>query len=127
MPLTTAGAQFLAKAATGLNSPTLFNSSNAYVGVGDSATAFAIAQTDLQASSNKLRKLVTSINESAGVVTAVATYATNEANFEWSEWGLFNATSGGTMLGRKVESPTLGTKVNTQVWTLSSTVTFAAS
>jgi hypothetical protein len=127
MPLTTSGAQFLAKAATGLNSPTLFSASNAYVGVGDSSTAFAIGQTDLQASTNKARKLVTTISESAGVLTAVATYGTSEGNFEWAEWGLFNASSGGTMLGRKVESPTLGTKVSTQVWTISSTVTFAAA
>lgn len=127
MPLTTAGAQFLAKAATGLNSPTLFSAANAHLAVGDSATAFAIGQTDLQAASNKARKLVTSINESAGVLTVVASFATSEANFEWVEWGLANASSGGTLLGRKVESPTLGTKVSTQVWTLSSTVTFAAS
>ena len=127
MPLTTSGAQFLAKAATGLNSPTLFSASNCYVCVGDSSTAFAIGQSDLQASTNKARKLVTSVSESAGVVTVVATWGTSEGNFEWAEWGLFNASSGGTMLGRKVESPTLGTKVNTQVWTLSGTVTFAAA
>lgn len=127
MPLTTSGAQFLAKAATGLNSPTLFSAANAHIGVGDSATAFAIAQSDLQAATNKARKLVTSIAESAGVVTAVATFGTSEANFEWAEWGLFNAPSGGTMHGRKVEAPTLGTKVNTQVWTLTATITYAAS
>lgn len=127
MPLTTSGAQFLAKAATGLNSPTLYSAGNAHVGVGDSATAFATSQSDLVAATNKLRKLVSSISESAGVLTAVATFGTSEANFEWVEWGLFNASSGGTMLGRKVESPTLGTKVNTQVWTLTATITFAAS
>jgi hypothetical protein len=127
MPLSTSGAQFLAKAATGLNSPTLFSLTNSYLGVGDSATAFSIAQSDLQAATNKARKLVTSLTESSGVVTAVATFGTSEGNFEWVEWGWFNAASGGTMLGRKVESPTLGTKVNTQVWTLTGTVTFSAS
>jgi hypothetical protein len=127
MALTTAGAQFLAKAWTGLNSPTLFSLANFYIGVGDSSTAFAVAQTDLQAGVNKTRKLVTSLSESSGVVTAVATFGTSDANFEWAEWGTFNASSGGTMAGRKVESPTLGTKVNTQVWNLSAVVTFAAS
>lgn len=92
-----------------------------------SATAFSVSQSDLQAITNKARKLVSSISESAGVVTAIATYGTSEANFEWIEWGLFNAASGGTMLGRKVESPSLGTKVNTQVWTMTETITFAAS
>ena len=103
MALTTAGAQFIAKAITGLNSPTLFNSSNYYLGVGDSSSAFAVGQTDLQASTNKLRKLVTSVAESGGVVTAVASFGTSEANFEWYEIGSFNASSG--VLMRSLISP----------------------
>ena len=126
MPLTTGGAQFLAKAWTGKNSPTLFSDTAFYIGVGDSATAFSIAQTDLVAATNKYRKLVTSLSESAGVVTALATFTTSEANYEWVEWGTFNSSSGGTMAGRKVESPTLGTKVNTQVWSFQATITFGA-
>ena len=127
MPLTTAGAQFLAKAWTGLNSPTTFSASAFYIGFGDSATAFSVAQTDLIAATNKYRKLVTSLVESAGVVTAIATFTTSEANYEWVEWGTFNAgPNGGTMAGRKVESPTLGTKVNTQVWSFQATITFGA-
>jgi hypothetical protein len=129
--LTTAGAVILAKCATGLNSPTLFSASNAALGTGDSATAAAIGQTDLQAATNKSRVLVTSIGESAGVLTAVATWGTSVGNYEWVEWGLFNsgavAQSGGTMLGRKVESPTLGTKTSAQVWSLTATITFAAA
>ena len=125
--LTTAGAQFLAKAATGLNSPTLFSSANAYLGVGDSSTAFAIGHTDLQAVTNKSRKLVTSIAESSGVLTAVGSWGTSEGHYEWIEHGMFNASSGGTMLYRKVESPSLGTKTSSQVWTLTATITFAAA
>jgi hypothetical protein len=127
MPLSTEGARFLAKAATGLNSPTLFTLANSHIGVGDSSTAFSVGQTDLQAASNKFRKVVTSLNEATGVVTAVATYNTGEANFEWYEWGWFNASSGGTMIGRKVESPSLGSKTSAQVWTLTATITFSAS
>lgn len=127
MALTTAGAQFIAKAVTGLNTPTLFSASNYYLGVGDSSTAFAVGQTDLQASTNKARKLVTSVNEASGVVTAVASFGTSEANFEWYEWGSFNASSGGTMYQRKVESPSLGTKTSAQVWTLTATLTHTAS
>ena len=127
MALTTAGAQFIAKAVTGLNTPTLFSSANYYLGVGDSSTAFAVGQTDLQASTNKARKLVTSVNEASGVVTAVASFGTSEANFEWYEWGSFNASSGGTMYQRKVESPSLGTKTSAQVWTLTAVLTHVAS
>ena len=126
MSLTTAGAIFLAKAATGLNSPTLFSLANSFLGVGDSNTAFAVGQTDLQAATNKVRFAATSLAESSGVVTVAGTAGTSVGNFEWIEWGWFNASSGGTMLGRKVESPSLGTKTSAQVWTLTGTVTFSA-
>jgi hypothetical protein len=112
---------------TGLNSPTLFSLANSYLGVGDSNTAFAIGQTDLQAATNKARFAATALTESSGVVTITGTAGTSVANFEWIEWGWFNASSGGTMAGRKVESPSLGTKTSAQVWTLAGTVTYAAT
>lgn len=127
MALTTAGAQFIAKAITGLNSPTLYSASNYYIGVGDTNTAFSVANTDLAAPTNKLRKLVTSVSESGGVVTAVTSFGTSEGNFEWYEWGSFNAASGGTMYQRKVESPSLGTKTSAQVWSMTLTLTHTAS
>lgn len=129
MALTTAGAQILAKAITNLNSPTLFNSSNFSIGVGSGGgTSFSAAQTDLQAATEKYRKLAT-ISESSGVITAVASYSTSEANFTWSEWGTFNTgntQTGGTMLTRKVESPDLGTKSSAQTWQMTVTLTFSA-
>lgn len=130
MPLTTAGAIFLAKAWTNLNGPQVFDATHFYIGVGDSAVAFNVNQTDLVSQPNGpthyWRKLVSSVTENNGVVTAVATFGTTEANFEWIEWGTFNSSSGGTMAGRKVETPTLGTKVGTQVWTLQAGITFSA-
>jgi hypothetical protein len=124
--LTSAGAVFLAQAAIN-DSPTFFSSGvNAYLGVGDSNTAFSIAQTDLQAASNKTRKVATA-SRVGGVVTFTSTFTTSDANYEWVEIGVFNASSGGTMLARKVESPTLGTKVNTQTWVLTVTATFTAA
>jgi hypothetical protein len=125
--LTTAGATFLAAAAINEAGTTFFTSGvNAYLGVGDSNTAFAIGQTDLQAASNKTRKVAT-VNRASGVLTFVATYSTSDANYEWIEVGIFNASSGATMLARKVESPSLGTKVNTQTWVLTVTATFTAA
>jgi hypothetical protein len=124
--LTTAGAVFLAQAAIN-DSPTFYSSGvNAYLGVGDSNTAFAIGQTDLQAASNKTRKVAT-VSRASGVLTFTSTFTTSDANYEWVETGTFNASSGGTMLSRKVESPTLGTKVNTQTWVLTITATFTAA
>jgi hypothetical protein len=136
MPLSTEGARLLAKAVTGLNSPTLYGmpvgSVGSHIGVGDNngvtTDNFSVAHTDLQASTYKFRKAVSSISEATGVVTAVATYGTTEANFAWNEWGWFNNASGGTMLGRKVETgAALGTKTAAQVWTLTATITFSAS
>ena len=124
MAITTAGVNLLVSAATG-GSPTLFNGSNTRIGVGDSSTAFSAAHTDLQASTNKLRKLCDSATPGTGTLVVVATFGTSDANFAWNEWGVFNAASSGTMLSRKVES--LGTKTSAQTWVMTTTLTFAAA
>jgi hypothetical protein len=126
MSLTTAGATEAAKCAIN-DSPTYLNASNAYLGVGDSTTAFSAAQTDLQASTNKVRQGMDATYpiRSGAAVTFRATFATSQANFAWQEWGVFNAASTGVMWGRKVES--LGTKTNTQAWQLTPTITFTAA
>lgn len=127
MPVTNAGAVAFASAIVGDGSVTLLNNANAYLGVGDSTTTFAATQTDLQASTNKLRKAMdaTYPTRSSGTLTFRSTYGTSEANFAWQEWGVFNATSSGTMHGRKVES--LGTKTSAQQWQLTATITVAAA
>ena len=114
-PLTNAGRDFIAQDIIG-ESVTEFNNANAHIGVGDSSTAFSAAQTDLQAASNKLRKAMdaTYPTRATNVLTFRSTFATGEANFAWNEWGVFNGSSGGTMLNRKVES--LGTKTSAQSW-----------
>lgn len=83
---------------------TTFNNSNARIGVGDSATAVAIGQTDLQAASNKLRKAMdaTFPSRSGQVVTWQATFSTAEANWQWNEMAVFNSSSGATMFARGV-------------------------
>jgi len=101
-----------------------FNNANAYLGVGDSSTAFAASQTDLQAATNKLRKAMSAgypLAVSSNVITWRAQFETGEANWAWNEWAIFNASSGGTMLNRKVES--LGTKTSSDVWQLTVTLT----
>lgn len=126
MAITNAGAILAAQCLMN-DSATFLNSSNAHLGVGDSSTAFAAAQTDLQAASNKVRKAMESgyPTRSSGALTLRSLFGTSEANFAWAEWGSFNASSGGTMFTRKVES--LGTKTNTQSWQLTATITLAAA
>lgn len=124
MPLTNAGRDLIASLVVGAGG-TAFNNANAYIGVGDSSTAFAATQTDLQAATNKLRKAMdaTYPTIAANVQTFRATFATGDANWAWAEWGIFNASTAGTMLLRKVEA--LGTKTSAQSWQFTTTITWA--
>lgn len=126
MALTNAGRDFIATDIIG-EAVTEFNNANAHLGVGDSTTAFAASQTDLQAATNKFRKAMdaTYPQRATNVLTFRSTFATGEANFAWEEWGTFNASSAGTMLNRKVES--LGTKTSAQSWQLTVTLTVTAA
>lgn len=123
MPLVNAGRDFIAAAIINSGPPTFFNNANAFLGVGDSATAFAVTQTDLQAATNKTRKAMdaTYPQVAANVITFRSTFATTDANYTWAEWGIFNASTAGTMLSRLVQA--LGTKVNTATWQLTATLT----
>ena len=123
MGLTNAGRNHIADAIIDNGPPTPFDNTNAYLGVGDSATAFAAAQTDLQAATNKLRKAMeaTYPQIATNVLTFRSLFGTADANWAWEEWALFNAAAAGTMLCRKVES--LGTKTSAQSWQLTATIT----
>ena len=126
MAITDAGRNHLVQAGIGA-AVTAFNNANSYIGVGDSTTAFAASQTDLQAATNKFRKAMDATYPSGGsnVITFRSTFGTSEANFSWQEWGVFNASSAGTMLSRKVES--LGTKTSAQSWQFTVTLTFSTA
>lgn len=130
--LTIGGASALWHRVSGGTSVTVFDNTNAYLGVGDSTTAAANTQTDLQATTNKLRKAMdasypqhtdSASNSAAMSITFRSTFGTSDANFAWQEWAVFNASTAGRMLNRKVES--LGTKVNTATWTLTLTLSLA--
>lgn len=122
MALTDAGKTIIAQRLIG-TATNAYDATNGRIGVGDSSTAFAAAQTDLQAASNKLRKVVDSTpGQAANVLTFVATFGTSEANYAWAEWGIFNtATAGQGMLCRKVASH--GTKASGDQWTMTATIT----
>lgn len=97
---------------------TAYNNASAFLGVGDSATAWATAQTDLQAATNKLRTAMKATYPVTGTKkqTFASDFTTGEANWVWNEWCIANAVSGATsLLSRKVES--LGTKAS-GTWTL---------
>jgi hypothetical protein len=123
MALTNGGRDLIAAAVHGFTY-TAFNNANAYLGVGDSSTAFAVAQTDLQAATNKLRKGMdaTFPTQAANVITSQSTFGSAEANWVWNEFGTFNNSSAGTMLQRKVSA--LGTKTAGQTWQFQVVLTY---
>lgn len=125
------GASALWDLLIGAGNVTAFNNANAYIGVGDSTTAAAATQTDLQAASNKTRKGMDASypshtdGTSSGSASIVykSTFTTSDANFAWEEWGIFNASTSGRMLNRKVTS--LGTKTSSDEWAFTVTLSIA--
>ena len=122
MALTNAGRNDFAAVIIG-DAITDFDNANAYIGVGDSTDAFDKTETDLQAATNKFRQGMeaTYPTRATNVLTFRSLFATGDANFAWEEWAVFNASSAGTMLNRKVES--LGTKTSAQSWQFTVTLT----
>ena len=105
---------------------TVYSNANAYIGSGDSATAVSAAHTDLQAATNKLRKAMdaTFPSRASQTLTFKSTFATGDANWQWNEMAVFNASSSGTMLCRSlVSSPFTKTSalsiVATYTWVVS--------
>lgn len=112
MALTNAGRNFIAQAIINDSIPTFFDNSNAFLCIGDSSTAFAATQTDLQAETNKIRKAMDAgyPTRTDNSITFKGTCASGEGNWTWNEWGIANASTGGVLLNRVVEN--LVTKVS---------------
>ena len=120
-----ASAAALLCAAITANSFTSFATGNAYLGVGDSTTAYSGAQTDLQAATNKLRKGMYSGTYpivASNVITFKSTFLDAEAVWNWQEIGIFNAAAAGVMLTRDVPG-SLGVKPSNQTWDLTVNLT----
>jgi hypothetical protein len=119
--------------ATAGQSLTFFSNAQAAIGVGDSNTAAAATQTDLQAATNKLRKAMDATypthtdatTSGAATITYKSTFGSSDANWAWAEWGIFNSATAATgrMLNRKVE--TMGTKASGATWSISVAITIA--
>jgi hypothetical protein len=124
--LMTNGANSLWTSFTG-GSITAFSNANAAIGVGDSTTAAVASQTDLQASTNKIRVAMDSgyPTVSSNSATFQATFGSSVGNFVWNEWGVFNNVTlgAGTMLDRDVQS--MGTKASGSTWTFDVTVSLS--
>jgi hypothetical protein len=124
MPLVDAGRNAMVQLTTGA-STAHFDNANSYIGVGASSTAHSVSQTDLLTTPTRKAMDATYPQGASNVITFRSTFATGDANIAWNEWGVFNASSAGTMLNRKVES--LGTKTGTQTWQFTVTLTFTTA
>jgi len=103
------------------------------IGVGDSATAAAYAQTDLQASTNKYYQLVSgaptiATGSSPATLTFTSVFGTGNANYAWQEFVCDEGTASNTgpvvavCLNRGVSAQ--GTKASGQTWTATATISF---
>ena len=109
---------------------TAYNNANAYLGSGNSNTAAAATQTDLQGGSKSREGMEATYPQHTDGVTSgnedcvfKSSWATGDGNYAGEEWALFNASTAGRMLQRKVES--LGTKTSASVWELTVTLSLA--
>ena len=123
MSLTQTGWACIASALVNDGSYNPFNNANAYLGVGDSSNAFVNTQTDLQGS-NKTRQGMNSNypSRASNVITLQATFGTAQANYQWNEDGIFNASSSGQMLTRAVETLITKTSAVSVVFTKTLTI-----
>jgi hypothetical protein len=108
-------------------SPTTFSNANAFLGVGDSATAAVATQTQLQAVSNLafVGMVATYPSRAAQTMTWQASFGSSTGNFAWNEFCISSGStnSTGVKLNRLVRAQ--GTKTSGQVWVLTLTVTIS--
>jgi hypothetical protein len=109
------------------SSGTKFDTTNAYLGVGDDTTSESASQTGLIAATNKLYKAMDSGYPTSGtsqLATWRSTFGASDANFNWNEFTVANGNSNTAKnLNRKVSNQ--GTKVVSQQWQLSLAITLS--
>jgi hypothetical protein len=117
----------------GTSITTKWSASVGRIGVGDSSTAAAYTQTDLQAATNKYYQLcgsapTISTGSTPPTLVFTATFGTGVANYAWNEFvtdegTASNATAAvAVCLNRGVA--TMGTKASGQTWTATETISF---
>ena len=128
MALTTEGKYCIADAIIGGASYTKFGSANAHLVVGTGTGPEAVGDTVNTFTDIETKAVDSAVRGSGAqenVVTYQATFGTGDANQDWDEWGVANATGvTGELLNRKVEA--LGTKGPTQTWVFTVDITFGA-
>lgn len=102
-----------------------FTNAEAQIGIGDSSTAAAAGQTDLQAATNKTYKAMDASFPTSGTSQQAvfkSTFITSDANYAWQEFVVRRST-GTLCLDRGVSS--MGTKTSAGTWVATVTLTLA--
>jgi len=103
---------------------TAFTNGASYIGTGSDGTAAAATQTDLLDGSAERKGMESTFPSRASqTLSFKSIFTTGDGNYEWLEIGVFNASTAGTMLNRKVVSK--GTKEATDTWTITITITIS--
>jgi hypothetical protein len=117
----------------GTSITTKYSASVGRIGVGDSTTAVAYTQTDLQASTNKYYQLVSgapaiSTGSSPPTLVFAATFGTGNGNFAWNEFitDEGTASNAGPVVAVCLNrgQVAMGTKASGQTWTATETISF---
>jgi hypothetical protein len=107
-----------------VGSPTLWDNTNARVGVGNSATGEDPVQTDLQGASKTYAGMdATYPSRSSQALSWRGTFGDGFAEYAWEEFVVDNGAVSGKTLNRKVTSK--GTKGAGEAWTLTVEITFS--
>jgi hypothetical protein len=114
--LTAIGLEVIASVLSADGLEDVFNHDNTFIGVGSSITAFDPAQTDLLGTSKFRQGMDEGYPQRTdNAITFKATFAAEDANFSWNEYGLFNAETGGDMLMREAGAISLKTSPKTSM------------
>jgi hypothetical protein len=110
----------------GIASPVLWNAGNAFIGVGDNATAANETQTGLLAPTNFAYNSMSATFPSRANTTLTwqSAFNANQANFGWQEFTVTNKNNNtGNSINRVANNQ--GTKTVGQVWTVSVQLTLS--
>ena len=131
MGLTRLGANLIAAMLVG-EATKDFNSTGAVIVVGSSTAAYSATSTFLEAAyggggPNRFATMdATYPSRSTGQLSFRATFGSTYALMDWREWGVYNSSASGvdgTLINRKMEEPSLGTKSTSQTWQFLVTLT----
>lgn len=131
--ITNAGWTRLMNLLTNQGGTQAFDATHTRIGVGDSNTAEAYADTDLGAAAGSTHRWFQLVSGAGTLGTRTlswsATFASADGNFAWNEFGIDQGTASGntvtaTFLNHKA-SIAQGTKASGQTWTATATLTFS--